>query len=94
MATNRTSSLQAQHCSQNANSNGGHTCGGPLRFSDYTWNGTLYNWHFGPGNAAGQHRFLIGGPVMSMVTSPARNGKVTLIEKFGTEPVKNSTGAL
>lgn len=68
-------------------------CGGGNRISYYTWTGNLNTWNYAQGNAAGQYQFLIGGPVIPLVTTPARNGKVTYMEKFGTEPANNSTGA-
>ena len=83
-------------CSGDKAGNGGHICGGGSRLSYYIWNnsnGTLYDWEFPTGDAAGAYEFLIGGPVIPLVTSPARNGKVTYMEKFGTSPANNGTGA-
>ncbi|KAK3075865.1 hypothetical protein LTR53_000438 [Teratosphaeriaceae sp. CCFEE 6253] len=80
-------------CSGDAAGNGGHICGGPSRLSYYTWSGSLYNWEFPTGDAAGAYEFLIGGPVIPLVTTPGRNGKVTYLEKFGTSPANNGTGA-
>jgi hypothetical protein len=82
-------------CSGESSGNGGNFCGGPSRLSYYTWNGTqpMYNWQFPTGDAAGAYEFLIGGVIIPLVTQPARNGKVTYLEKFGTEPANNSTGA-
>ncbi|EMC92658.1 hypothetical protein BAUCODRAFT_114446 [Baudoinia panamericana UAMH 10762] len=80
-------------CSGNQDGNGGHICGGPSRLSYYTWNSTMYDWDFASGVAAGAYEFLIGGPVIPLVTAPARNGKVTYLEKFGTSPANNGTGA-
>ncbi len=42
---------------------------------------------------AGLYVFMESGPVIPLVTAPARNGKVTYLEKFGTSPANNSTGA-
>ena len=81
-------------CSADEGMNGGYICGGPSRLSYYTWEGPpLDSWVFAEGNDAGMYEFLISGPVIPLVTSPARNGKVTYMEKFGTEPTNNSTGA-
>ena len=81
-------------CSLDKNSNGGHICGGPSRLSYYTWTGKpLTSWSFATGDDAGEYNFLISGPVIPLVTSPARNGKVTYLEKFGTSPANNGTGA-
>lgn len=82
-------------CSQDEGTNGGHYCGGGSRMSYYVWNSStaLTSWTFAEGNDAGAYEFLIGGVVIPLVTSPARNGKVTYMEKFGTEPANNSTGA-
>lgn len=71
---------------------GGSICGGGNALSYYTYNGSMYNWNFATGSAAGAYEFLIGGVVIPLVTSPARNGKITFLEKFGTGP-PNSTGA-
>ena len=81
-------------CSNDTGKNGGYICGGPNRLSYYTWQGTpLDVWDFPTGNNAGQYTFLTSGPIIPLVTTPARNGKVTYMEKFGTEPANNSTGA-
>lgn len=81
-------------CTADEDTNGGYICGGADRISYYTWQGAaLSSWEFATGNAAGAYEFLIGGVVIPLVTSPARNGKVTYMEKFGTEPANNSTGA-
>lgn len=81
-------------CTNDTNKNGGYYCGGSSRMSYYTWEGEpLSSWTFATGNDAGAYEFLIGGVVIPLVTAPARNGKVTYMEKFGTEPANNSTGA-
>jgi hypothetical protein len=81
-------------CTDNQNSNGGYICGGPSRLSYYTWTGDpLYSWDFASGNDAGSYEFLMSGPVIPLITSPSRNGKVTFLEKFGTSPANNGTGA-
>lgn len=66
-------------------------CGGANAMNYYTWEG-LNTWHQGAGNAAGQYKFLIGGPVIPLITTASRNGKVSFVEKHGTGP-GNSTGA-
>jgi hypothetical protein len=61
--------------------------------SFYVWNGPpLHTWSYASGDAAGEYQFLIGGVVVPLVTQPARNGKVTFLEKFGTG-APNTTGA-
>ncbi|KAF1964882.1 copper radical oxidase [Bimuria novae-zelandiae CBS 107.79] len=68
-------------------------CGGPRRLSLYTWTGpNPAAWNYASGNAAGAYQFLIGGVVVPLITQPARNGKITFLEKSGTGP-PNSTGA-
>lgn len=80
-------------CSNNTGQNGGTMCGGGNAISFYTWTGPpLQSWNIASGNAAGAYQFLIGGVTIPLVTSPARNGKVTFMEKFGTGP-PNNTGA-
>ncbi|MCJ1384634.1 hypothetical protein MMC17_007752 [Xylographa soralifera] len=70
-----------------------YLCGSGNRISYYAWTGTpLYTWATPTGNAAGAYEFLIGGVVVPLIASPARNGKVTFLEKHGTGP-PNSTGA-
>lgn len=58
------------------------------------WEGdSLGSWTFATGNDAGLYSYLNSGPVIPLVTAPARNGKVTYLEKFGTSQANNSTGA-
>lgn len=81
-------------CAGDAGGNGGHYCGGGSRLSYYAWTGSpLYEWTYATGNAAGLYTYLNSGPVIPLVTQPARNGKVTYMEKFGTSPANNATGA-
>lgn len=81
-------------CSDDLGKNGGYICGGPTRLSYYTWTGDpLYDWKFAKGNDAGKYEFLISAPVIPLISTPARNGKVTFLEKFGTSPAMNGTGA-
>lgn len=81
-------------CANDTGKNGGYLCGGSNRLSYYTWTGApLTQWSYAKGNAAGQYKFLISGPVIPLVTTPGRNGKVTYLEKFGTSPANNGTGA-
>jgi len=68
-------------------------CGGGDRISLYTWSGSsLAQWNYGTGPSAGVYEFLVGGLVIPLIATPAKNGKVTFLEKFGTGP-DNSTGA-
>jgi hypothetical protein len=81
-------------CTNDKGKNGGYICGGPSRLSYYTWTGDpLYNWDFASGNNAGKYEFFISGPVIPLITTPSRNGKITFLEKFGTSPANNGTGA-
>ncbi|RMD45067.1 hypothetical protein DV735_g193, partial [Chaetothyriales sp. CBS 134920] len=66
-------------------------CGGADSMNYYSWP-DLNFWGQGTGNSAGAYEFLIGGPVIPLITSANRNGKVTFVEKHGTGP-PNSTGA-
>ena len=52
----------------------------------------MQTWHQASGNSAGQYKFLIGGPVIPLITTAGKNGKVTFVEKHGTGP-GNSTGS-
>jgi hypothetical protein len=77
-------------CSGNAS----YFCGGSNRISYYAWSGSgLPQFSYASGNSAGAYQFLIGGVVIPLVTAANVNGKVTYVEKFGTEPAANSTGA-
>jgi hypothetical protein len=68
-------------------------CGGNNRLTWYKWEDEpIYVWNYPSGNAAGEYRFLVGGPVVPLITQPAINGKISLLEKKGTGP-PNSTGA-
>lgn len=68
-------------------------CGAGLRLTWYKWvDDPLYVWEYPKGNLAGRYEFLVGGPVIPLISQPAINGKVMLLEKKGTGP-PNSTGA-
>ncbi|CAN9245366.1 unnamed protein product [Alternaria alternata] len=68
-------------------------CGQGNRLSWYKWEGDpLYVWEYPKGIAAGRYEFLVGGPIIPLISQPGVNGKVSLLEKHGTgEP--NTTGA-
>jgi len=68
-----------------------HLCGGQQRLQLYEWNGDLNVWHE-PENT-GRYEFLIGAPVISLITTVGINNKVTFVEKHGTSPFANTTGA-
>ncbi|KAF7193724.1 WSC domain-containing protein [Pseudocercospora fuligena] len=88
------SSCNMRCANDTAGSNGGEICGGQNAISLYTWTDNPPNqWTFATGNAAGAYEFLIGGVTIPLVTAPARNGKVTFVEKFGTSTNASSTGA-
>ena len=76
-------------CSGNAS----YFCGAGNRISYYAWNGAgLPQFNYASGTAAGAYQFLIGGPIIPLIATPAINGKVVFVEKAGTEPAANSTG--
>ncbi|EME81961.1 uncharacterized protein MYCFIDRAFT_165158 [Pseudocercospora fijiensis CIRAD86] len=88
------SSCNMRCANDTAGSNGGELCGGGNAISLYTWTANPPNqWTIATGNAAGAYEFLIGGVTIPLVTAPARNGKVTFVEKFGTSTNASSTGA-
>ncbi|KAE8445874.1 hypothetical protein EG329_012797 [Mollisiaceae sp. DMI_Dod_QoI] len=81
-------------CSMPCTGNSTYLCGGSGRLSLYTWTGTALNsWDFPTGNDAGNYEFLIGGVIIPLVATVGTNNKVAFLEKFGTEPANNSTGA-
>lgn len=81
-------------CNMLCTGNSSYYCGGPSRIQYYTWSGpALDEWDFKTGAAAGEYKFLIGGLIIPLIAQPAVNGKVTFLEKFGTSPAANSTGA-
>jgi WSC domain len=81
-------------CNMACTGNASYLCGAGNRISFYNWTGTpLTAWNSATGDAAGLYQFLIGGPVIPLVTTVGTNNKITFLEKFGTEPANNSTGA-
>jgi hypothetical protein len=68
-------------------------CGQGNRLTWYKWTGDpLYVWQYPQGTAAGQYKFLVGGPIIPLIAQPGINGKITLLEKHGTG-APNTTGA-
>ncbi|KAL5118335.1 hypothetical protein ACEQ8H_003684 [Pleosporales sp. CAS-2024a] len=68
-------------------------CGQGNRLSWYKWTSDpLYVWQYPQGAAAGRYDFLVGGPIIPLISQPTINGKVNLLEKHGTGE-GNSTGA-
>ena len=53
----------------------------------------MYTWGTPTGEAAGAYEFLIGGLIVPLIASAARNGKVTFLEKYGTGPANDTYGA-
>ncbi|KAF8242298.1 hypothetical protein K440DRAFT_591049 [Wilcoxina mikolae CBS 423.85] len=92
--TNAGRTLQPESdCNVACSGNASYICGGGNRISYYSWTGTpLNSWNFATGASAGRYDFLIGGVIIPLITTPAVNGKVTFLEKWGTGP-PNSTGA-
>ena len=81
-------------CNMPCSGNGSYICGAGNRLSYYTYQGpAIQNWTYAQGTNAGQYVFLISSPVVPLVTSMNINGKVTFVEKYGTSPAMNSTGA-
>ena len=81
-------------CNMPCTGNASHICGAGNRISFYNWTGPpLTTWNYASGNAAGIYEFLISGPLIPLVTTLGINNKVTFVEKFGTSPANNSTGA-
>lgn len=81
-------------CATACPGNASEICGGGNRLSYYEWTGTpLYNWHTPTGGAQGEYQFLIGGVIVPLISTPAVNGKVTFLEKYGTSENASSTGA-
>lgn len=65
--------------------------GNRLTWYKYTEGDPLYVFHYPQGNAAGRYEFLVGGPVIPLISIPLINGKVTFLEKNGTN--LNGTGS-
>jgi hypothetical protein len=81
-------------CNMACTGNASYLCGAGNRISFYNWTGPpLTAWNFPTGDAAGLYQFLIGGPIIPLVTTVGLNNKITFVEKYGTEPANNSTGA-
>ncbi|PQE03617.1 WSC domain-containing protein [Rutstroemia sp. NJR-2017a BBW] len=81
-------------CTNLCSGNRTQYCGGPDLISYYVWTGQpLDSWTFKTGNSAGSYQFLIGGPIIPLVSTVGINNKISFLEKFGTEPANNSTGA-
>ena len=68
-------------------------CGQGNRLTWYKWNGTdpLYVFNYPQGAEAGRYEFLVGGPVIPLIAQPLINGKVSFLEKNGTNI--NGTGS-
>lgn len=65
--------------------------GNRLSWYKYTAGEPLYVFDYPQGDAAGRYEFLVGGPVIPLVSQPLITGKVSFLEKHGTGP--NGTGA-
>ncbi|KAF2205966.1 copper radical oxidase [Delitschia confertaspora ATCC 74209] len=86
--------VDESNCQMPCSGNSTSICGGSRKMSFYTWTGPdLHSWTYASGDAAGEYRFLIGGVVVPLITHPARNGKITFLEKWGTAIPPNTTGA-
>ena len=59
--------------------NGSYICGAGNRLSYYTWQGTPFQtWSYPEGNDAGEYVFLIGAPVVALITRCQRQRKSDL----------------
>ncbi|KAJ4401386.1 hypothetical protein N0V91_007935 [Didymella pomorum] len=65
--------------------------GNRLTWYKYTEGDPLYVFNYPQGSAAGHYEFLVGGPVIPLISIPLINGKVTFLEKNGTN--LNGTGS-
>ena len=80
-------------CNMICSGNASYFCGAGNRISYYAWQGSgLPQFNYPTGSAAGAYQFLIGAPIIPLIATPAINGKVVFVEKYGTEPAANSTG--
>lgn len=83
-------------CSDPCAGNPSFLCGGGNLISYYKWTGTPINTFAQPtGINAGEYQFLIGGLIVPLIAVAGINGKVSFLEKHGTEYAAddNSTGA-
>lgn len=68
-------------------------CGQGNRLSWYKWTGDpIYVFSYPTGPAAGQYQLIGSGPIIPLISQPAINGKVSLLEKHGTGTT-GTTGA-
>ena len=65
--------------------------GNRLTWYKYTEGDPLYVFDYPQGDAAGRYEFLVGGPVIPLIVQPLVTGKISLLEKHGTQ--LNGTGA-
>lgn len=65
--------------------------GNRLTWYKYTEGDPLYVFNYPQGSDAGHYEFLVGGPVIPLISIPLINGKVTFLEKNGTN--FNGTGS-
>ena len=69
-------------------------CGSGNRLSYFNWVGTpLQTFKFPTGNNAGAYANFVTSPVVPLITTQGRNGKITFVEKSGTSTTPGSTGA-
>jgi hypothetical protein len=93
LASSSTPALESE-CGSACTGNVSEICGGALHISYYEWTGTPPNvWHKPTGSAMGEYRYILDSPVVPLISTPAINGKITFIEKFGTSGTPGSTGA-
>lgn len=81
-------------CSTPCPGNAEYFCGAGNRLSYYEWTGApIQNYGYPSGDAAGEYVLLGSAPVIALITTQGRNGKVTFVEKSGTSTTPGSTGA-
>lgn len=79
-------------CSMSCPGDPRYLCGAGNRISYYQWVGSgMPIWNYPTGPAAGQYSFLIGGPVVPLMTTQMVNNKVQMLEKW--PDTGNTTGA-
>ncbi|KAJ7513073.1 galactose oxidase [Mycena galericulata] len=68
-----------------------HLCGGGDRISYYIQTEPTHVWH--TPEVTGRYEFFVPGVVVPLIATLGINNKVTFLEKSGTSPFPNSTGA-
>ncbi|KFX87861.1 hypothetical protein O988_09253, partial [Pseudogymnoascus sp. VKM F-3808] len=81
-------------CNTPCPGNAAYICGAGNRLSYYEWVGEpIQKYGYPQGAAAGEYKLLGKAPVIALITTQGKNGKVTFVEKSGTSTTPGSTGA-